>query len=89
MSVYVSNLSYEVNELDLKQIFSEYGTVKRVRLPVNKKTGKRRGCAFVEMGTDAEETVAIQALSGTECMGRSLKLNKAITKIDASSLCHL
>ena len=83
MSVYVSNLSDEVQEFDLKKIFSEYGNVKRVRLPINKKTGEKRGFAFVEMGTDAEEAVAIKALSGIECMGRSLKLNKAITKIDA------
>lgn len=85
MSVYVSNLSDEVKELDLKQIFSEYGSVKRVRLPIDKKTGEKRGFAFVEMETDAEEAAAIQALLGTEWMGRSLKVNKAITRLDTSS----
>ncbi|MBD2777051.1 RNA recognition motif domain-containing protein [Iningainema tapete] len=85
MSVYVSNLSNEVKELDLKQIFSEYGSVKRVRLPIDKKTGEKRGFAFVEMETDAEEAAAIQALLGTEWMGRSLKVNKAITRLDTSS----
>jgi RNA recognition motif-containing protein len=82
MSVYISNLSYEVKESDLKQIFSEYGSVKRVRLPINKKTGEQRGFAFVEMETDAEEAAAIEALLGTEWMGRSLKVNKAITRLD-------
>jgi RNA recognition motif-containing protein len=85
MSVYVSNLSYEVKELDIEQIFSEYGSVKRVRLPVNKKTGEKRGFAFVEMETDAEEAAAIQGLLGTEWMGRSLKVNKAITRLEAGS----
>ncbi len=90
MSVYVSNLSSEVKELDLKQIFSEYGSVKRVRLPIDKKTGQKRGFAFVDMETDAEEAAAIRALLGTEWMGRSLKVNKAITKVDASpSSCNL
>lgn len=85
MSVYVSNLSDEVKELELKQIFSEYGSVKRVRLPIDKKTGEKRGFAFVEMETDAQEAAAIQALLGTEWMGRSLKVNKAITRLDAGS----
>lgn len=85
MSVYVSNLSDEVKELDLKQIFSQYGSVKRVRLPIDKKTGEKRGFAFVEMETDAQEAAAIQALLGTEWMGRSLKVNKAITRLDAGS----
>jgi RNA recognition motif-containing protein len=85
MSVYVSNLSYEVKELDIEQIFSEYGSVKRVRLPINKKTGEKRGCAFVEMETDAQEIAAIQALLGTEWMGRILKVNKAITRLEAGS----
>ncbi|NWF58033.1 MAG: RNA-binding protein [Fischerella sp.] len=89
MSIYVGNLSYEVEEDDLKQIFSEYGSVKRVRLPMNRETGERRGFAFVEMRTDAEETAAIQALLGAEWKGRSLKVNKAITKIDRSSSCNL
>ncbi len=78
MSVCVNNLSYEVEEADLKQIFSEYGSVKKVRLPINKKTGEKRGFAFVEMETDAEEAAAIRGLLGTEWMGRSLKVSKAI-----------
>src|ERR687885_2397050 len=77
MSVYVGNLSYEVTEDDLSQAFAEYGTVKRVQLPTDRETGRMRGFAFVEMGTDAEETAAIEALDGAEWMGRDLKVNKA------------
>jgi RNA recognition motif-containing protein len=36
-----------------------------------------RGFGFVEMGTDAEEAAAIDALDGAEWMGRDLKVNKA------------
>ncbi len=77
MSIYVGNLSYEVTQDDLSQTFAEYGTVKRVQLPTDRETGRLRGFAFVEMGTDAEETAAIEALDGAEWMGRDLKVNKA------------
>lgn len=85
MSVYVGNLSYEVTQDDLTQAFAEYGTVKRVQLPTDRETGRMRGFAFVEMGTDAEETVAIEALDGAEWMGRDLKVNKARPREDRSS----
>lgn len=77
MSIYVGNLSYEVTQDDLSQAFAEYGTVKRVQLPTDRETGRLRGFGFVEMGTDAEETAAIEALDGAEWMGRALKVNKA------------
>lgn len=77
MSIYVGNLSYEVTEEDMTAVFAEYGSVKRVQLPVDRETGRMRGFGFVEMGTDAEEQAAIDALDGAEWMGRDLKVNKA------------
>ncbi|MTJ12010.1 RNA-binding protein [Anabaena sp. UHCC 0187] len=82
MSIYVGNLSYQVTEEDLKQAFSEYGTVKRVQLPTDRETGRVRGFAFVEMETEADEAKAIEALDGAEWMGRNLKVNKAKPKED-------
>ena len=49
MSIYVGNLSYDVTENDLTGVFAEYGTVKRVQLPTDRETGRKRGFAFVEM----------------------------------------
>ncbi len=77
MSIYVGNLSYEVTQEDLNGAFAEYGSVKRVQLPTDRETGRLRGFGFVEMGTEAEETAAIDALDGAEWMGRDLKVNKA------------
>ncbi len=77
MSVYVGNLSYNVTQEDLSEVFAEYGTVKRVQVPVDRETGKPRGFAFVEMSSDAEEDAAIAALDGAEWMGRDLRVNKA------------
>ena len=85
MSIYVGNLSYEVGQEDLKQVFSEYGTVKNVQLPTDRETGRLRGFAFVEMESEPEEVAAIEALDGAEWMGRNLKVNKAKPKEDRGS----
>ncbi len=85
MSIYVGNLSYQVSEEDLKKTFAEYGDVKRVQLPMDRETGRVRGFAFVEMGTEAKEATAIEALDGAEWMGRDLKVNKAKPKEDRGS----
>ncbi len=77
MTIYVGNLSFQVTENDLKEVFTEYGTVTKLSLPKDRDTGRMRGFAFVEMGTDAEEETAIRTLNGAEWMGRQLKVNKA------------
>ena len=82
MSIYVGNLSYDVKEDDLSQVFAEYGTVKRVQLPTDRETGRPRGFGFVEMGSDTEEDAAIAALDGAEWMERDLKVNKAKPRED-------
>lgn len=85
MSIYVGNLSYDVTQNNINQIFAEYGAVKQVNLPTDRETGRMRGFAFVEMGTEAEETAAIEALDGAEWMGRDLKVNKAKPREDRRS----
>ncbi|BAS56373.1 MULTISPECIES: RNA recognition motif domain-containing protein [Leptolyngbya] len=85
MSIYVGNLSYEVMQDNLSEIFAEYGTVKRVQLPTDRETGRVRGFAFVEMATDTEEEAAIEALNGAEWMGRDLTVNKAKPREERSS----
>ena len=77
MSIYVGNLSYEVSQDELTGVFVDYVSVKRVQLHTDRETGRLRGFGFVEMGTEAEETAAIEALDGAEWMGRDLKVNKA------------
>ena len=82
MSIYVGNLSYQVAEENLKEVFAEYGTVTKAQLPIDRETGRVRGFGFVEMSSDAEEEAAIAALDGSEWMGRSLKVNKAKPRED-------
>ena len=77
MSIFVGNLSYEISQEDLVDVFAEYGKVQRVHIPVDKETGRKRGFAFVEMENKAQETAAIEALDGADWMGRSIKVNEA------------
>ncbi len=85
MSIYVGNLNYEVTQDDLSEVFSEYGKVKRVHLPTDRETGRKRGFGFVEMETEAEEETAIETLNGAEWMGREIKVNKARPRENRSS----
>ena len=77
MSIYVGNLSFDVEQNDLKEVFGEYGTVKRVHMPTDRETGRVRGFAFVEMQSESDEDKAIEDLDGAEWMERTLKVNKA------------
>ena len=77
MSIYVGNLAYEINQEDLNEVFSEYGSVQRVYIPKDRETGRVRGFAFVEMKSEANENKAIEILDGAEWMGRDLKVDKA------------
>jgi RNA recognition motif-containing protein len=85
MSIYVGNLSYQVTQEDLNAVFADYGTVKRIQLPVDRETGRLRGFGFVEMSSEAEEAAAIDALDGAEWMGRELRVNKAKPREDRGS----
>ncbi len=85
MSIYVGNLPFEVDQEDVVEVFTEYGKIKRVHLPMDRETGKKRGFAFVEMETPEQESAAIAALDGAQWMGRELKVNQAREKEPRSS----
>ena len=80
MSIYIGNLSYEVTDEQLREVFADYGTVKEVSMPRDRETGKLRGFAFVTLETEAEEAEAIEELNEAEWMGRTLRVNKARPK---------
>jgi len=77
MSIFVGNLAHEISQENILEVFTEYGTVKRVHIPTDRETGKKRGFAFVEMESQSQEDEAITALDGAEWMGRELKVNQA------------
>ena len=76
-SIYVGNLLFQVTEEDLRRVFSEYGEVVRITLPIDRETGKKRGFSFVEMATEAQANLAIEELHEAEWMGREMIVNRA------------
>jgi RNA recognition motif-containing protein len=82
--LYVGNLPYDVGEADLEQLFSAAGTVDSVNVMRDMATGRARGFAFVEMGTDAEAQKAIGQFNAYSLGGRSLTVNEARPKPERS-----
>jgi RNA recognition motif-containing protein len=77
MTIYVGNLSFDAEVEDLRQLFAEYGSVRKCTLPLDRETGRKRGFAFVEMAEANDETKAIDDLQDVEWMGRMIRVNKA------------
>jgi RNA recognition motif-containing protein len=76
--LYVGNLSYNVTEPELRDAFAEGGrNVVEVKIVMDRDTGRPRGFAFVEMGSDAEAEAAISSLSGREIQGRPINVSEA------------
>jgi RNA recognition motif-containing protein len=75
--LYVGNMSYDVDNSTLEEMFSEFGTVTSAQVIQDRVTGRSKGFGFVEMGSDAEAAAAIDALNGKECNGRNLTVNEA------------
>ena len=80
MNIYVSNLSFAIEDEDLKSYFAEYGEVTSAKVITDKYTGRSKGFGFVEMGSDQEAQTAINALHGKEISGRTLTVNEARPK---------
>ncbi len=77
MTIYIGNLSFQAEQEDLLDLFSQYGEVKQCSLPLDRETGRKRGFAFVEMVNETEEQAAIDDLQDVEWMGRMIRVNKA------------
>jgi RNA recognition motif-containing protein len=80
--LYVGNLSYDVTDSALEQMFAPHGTVQSAQVIMDRETGRSKGFGFVEMGSDQEAQAAIQALSGQMVGGRALTVNEARPRED-------
>lgn len=74
--IYVGNLSYHTTESDLTNLFEQAGQVDSVNIITDRDTGRSKGFAFVEMGSDDAEK-AIAQFNGAEVNGRALTVNEA------------
>jgi RNA recognition motif-containing protein len=78
--MYVGNLPFSATQEDIQALFSQYGSVTHVFLPMDRVSGRPRGFAFVTMGTPVEMQAAINGLNGQEFGGRKLGINEARPK---------
>ena len=82
MNIYVSNLSFNVQDEDLKGFFAEYGEVTSAKVIMDKFTNQSRGFGFVEMSDDSTASKAITELDGANVEGRNIKVMEARPKED-------
>ena len=85
MNIYVSNLSFNVQDEDLRSYFAEYGDVTSAKVITDKFTQRSKGFGFVEMSDDEAAQKAIQELDGAMVDGRSIKVMVARPKEDRPS----
>jgi cold-inducible RNA-binding protein len=74
-NIYVGNLTFQMTDADLQQLFSQYGTVTKAQVVMDRETGRSRGFGFVEMADGGDEAIA--ALNGYQHDGRALTVNEA------------
>lgn len=77
MNIYAGNLSWELNEDELRESFEAYGEVSSVNILKDRMTGRSRGFGFVEMPNQDEAQAAITAMNGKELKGRAIKVSEA------------
>ena len=77
VKIFVGNLSFDIDEHDLAELFAEFGEVERASLARHERSRHPRGFGFVEMPDPDEAAEAIEMLSGKEVMGRSLTVNES------------
>jgi cold-inducible RNA-binding protein len=80
--LYVGNLSFRTSGDELREIFSQAGTVESASVIEDRETGRSRGFGFVEMATAEEAAKAIEMFNGKELGGRNLTVNEAKPKTD-------
>ena len=80
MNIYVGNLSYEITDDEVRDIFSPHGEISSVSIIKDKYSGQSKGFGFVEMPNQAEAEEAIKTLNESDLKGRNIKVNQAKPK---------
>ncbi len=80
--LYVGNLSYNVTEEQLRELFSQAGTIKEIAMIMDRDTNRSKGFGFVEMTTQVEAQKAIEMFNEHELDGRRMTVNFARPKED-------
>lgn len=75
--LYVGNLSYEIENIDLQKLFESCGTVVSINVVTDRDTGRTKGFGFIEMENRDEAQKAIDTLNEQDLLGRTIKVNFA------------
>lgn len=75
--LFVGGLPYSVTNDELKNMFSQFGSVLSAAVITDKFSGQSKGFGFVEMNDDNEAQTAIKELDGSEQDGRKIAVSVA------------
>lgn len=75
--LYVGNLSHDITDKELQEIFEAHGSVQSAQVIVDRETRRSKGFGFVEFSTEEEAQEAVEALNSKEVYGRTLTVNVA------------
>jgi len=80
VNILVRNLSREVTEGELRQLFQQFGSIRSLNIVMDKATGKSKGFGFVEMPDRKEADAAIKALNGRHIHGEKVRVKTTVAK---------
>lgn len=75
--LYVGNLSWEVKDDDLRELFAKFGELSEVKVMIDNYSGRSKGFAFVTFADEESAKKAIAELDGKDFKGRAIKVNEA------------
>ena len=75
--LFVGQLPFSLSDTELKELFSQVGTVLSATIITDRETSKSKGFGFVEMSTEEEAQKAVTTLHGTDVSGRKIVVNIA------------
>ncbi len=78
--LYVGNLSYDVTESDLTDLFSPKGEVLSVKIINDRHSGRSKGFGFVEMSTKEAQEAVISDFNGYDFKGRPMRVNESVDR---------
>ena len=77
MNIYVGNVSFKMNDDDLREAFEAHGEVSSASIVMDRDTGRSRGFGFVTFEQDDEAMEAMERMNGTALDGRNITVNEA------------
>ena len=82
MNLYISNLSYNISDEDLRQLFADYGEITSAIVIMDRETGRSRGFGFVELSDDELAKKAIEELNQASYDGKVINITEARPRED-------